>query len=337
MKRGWCPGLHAPMESGDGLLVRVKPPGCRLGVGEARALAAAAGRWGNGALELTQRGNVQARGFSAAGAERFAEAMVAAGLGFTPEVEVRRMVMGPPLLGVDPGVAAGAEAVVEALERAFAGDARLGGLPGKFAVQVDAGGVLGGRAAAASLVVWTDGAAWGVRAGSRGDARGVAGPLPYPGCAFGGFALGAPFGAFDLAMLEGAADLAERWGTELRVTPWRALVLGRVPAGVAVDCEGWISDAGDVRLGVSACVGAPGCGRGSTAVRRDAAVFAAAFRGVGGLHVSGCAKGCAHPGGAAVTAVGRAGRYDLVRDGRAGDVPGVTGLRVDEVVAWLEG
>ena len=39
-RRGWCPSLFAPMQSGDGLLLRVKP---RLGVipaPEARALAA---------------------------------------------------------------------------------------------------------------------------------------------------------------------------------------------------------------------------------------------------------------------------------------------------------
>jgi precorrin-3B synthase len=39
------------------------------------------------------------------------------------------------------------------------------------------------------------------------------------------------------------------------------------------------------------------------------------------LHVSGCGKGCAHPKSAAVTLVGREGRYDLVRGGAAGDAP----------------
>ena len=39
MKRGWCPSLYAPMASGDGLLVRVKPPGARLTPGQALAFA----------------------------------------------------------------------------------------------------------------------------------------------------------------------------------------------------------------------------------------------------------------------------------------------------------
>ncbi len=53
------------------------------------------------------------------------------------------------------------------------------------------------------------------------------------------------------------------------------------------------------------------------------------------LHVSGCAKGCAHAGPAALTLVGRDGRYDLVRNGRAGDAPTLTGLSVEQIVAAL--
>ena len=67
-RRGWCPSLFAPMQSGDGLLLRVKP---RLGVipaPEARALADAARRLGNGMLGLTNRGNLQLRGFTEASA-----------------------------------------------------------------------------------------------------------------------------------------------------------------------------------------------------------------------------------------------------------------------------
>ena len=39
-RRGWCPSLYDPMATGDGLLVRVKPPGARLSAAAARALAA---------------------------------------------------------------------------------------------------------------------------------------------------------------------------------------------------------------------------------------------------------------------------------------------------------
>ena len=48
------------------------------------------------------------------------------------------------------------------------------------------------------------------------------------------------------------------------------------------------------------------------------------------LHVSGCGKGCAHPGSANVTLVGRPDGYGLVIDGRAGDTPQAI-LRADQL------
>jgi precorrin-3B synthase len=68
--------------------------------------------------------------------------------------------------------------------------------------------------------------------------------------------------------------------------------------------------------------------------RADAARIAAL--GLSGtLHVSGCAKGCAHPAAADVTLVGGSGRYSIVRNGRAGDVPWQTGLTIAAVAKAL--
>lgn len=341
------------MATGDGLLVRVKPPGACLSAAQARVLAAAAARFGTGVIELTQRGNLQVRGLSPDGAAPFAAAMVAAGLGLAAGPESRRAVLSPPLLGADPGLAADAGAFTARLAHVFASDARLAALPGKFAVQVDAGGVLGGRPAAASLVAWTDGRRTGLRAGTRQHAPVLAGALPYPGTADGAFALAPPFAQLDAAMLGQLARLAERWATTLRVTPWRAILLARVPSAAPVaEAAGpdWITDAADPRLRIVACVGAPGCSSATVPARADAArlaladpSFALAFglatrasaQGRGGLplvHVSGCAKGCAHPGPAALTFTGRNGRYDVRRDGRAQDEPHAAGLLLQDIL-----
>ena len=64
MKRGWCPTVHEPMPSGDGLLIRVKPLGGRLSAAMLRTLAGIAASCGNGAIELTGRGNIQLRGLT---------------------------------------------------------------------------------------------------------------------------------------------------------------------------------------------------------------------------------------------------------------------------------
>ena len=62
LRRGWCPSVLRPMPTGDGLLVRLHPPGGALGAAQARAVAEAARACGNGLLDVTGRGNLQIRG-----------------------------------------------------------------------------------------------------------------------------------------------------------------------------------------------------------------------------------------------------------------------------------
>ncbi len=155
----------------------------------------------------------------------------------------------------------------------------------------------------------------------------------------------APFGRVEAAQLDALARAAARAGvSELRVTPWRALLVpGLAPAGLdrlAADAvaAGWIVDPSDPRLRIAACAGAPGCRRGTTPVLDDAAAFATLL-GPGSeiaLHVSGCAKGCAHPGPAPLTLVAVEGRYSLVADDTAAGAPVVAGLDAAEARRLLK-
>ncbi len=165
---------------------------------------------------------------------------------------------------------------------------------------------------------------------------------------FGGtpaLGLAAPFGRLDAAMLRAAADFSAAGNGELRLTPWRTVLLPHVAPGdaelTALAALGFIVDPADPRRRVAACTGRAGCERGSTDTYGDAmalADLAAALPGAGvALHVSGCAKGCARPVRTAVTLVGRDGRYDLVRDGRPGDEPALTGLDLAAMRAELHG
>ncbi len=47
---GWCPGALRPMMSGDGLVVRLRPPLGRLSQQQACAVAELSQRFGNGVL-----------------------------------------------------------------------------------------------------------------------------------------------------------------------------------------------------------------------------------------------------------------------------------------------
>lgn len=95
-RRGWCPTLDEPMQTGDGLLVRVKPPAATLTPAQAHAVAEGAAAFGNGIIELTQRGNLQVRGLRPDTVAPFAAAIRDAGLAFPPAQERRRPVMPPP-------------------------------------------------------------------------------------------------------------------------------------------------------------------------------------------------------------------------------------------------
>ena len=78
-RRGACPGLSAPMPTGDGLLVRLMPTDS-VAVADLLALCAAARRDGNGTIEITARGSLQVRGLSASSAPAFARAVAELGI-----------------------------------------------------------------------------------------------------------------------------------------------------------------------------------------------------------------------------------------------------------------
>lgn len=153
----------------------------------------------------------------------------------------------------------------------------------------------------------------------------------------GAFALGLPFGQIAADRLIACARaLAAHGDGWLRLSPWRSLVVaGLAPDGAArLQAElgqEVIVAPGDPRLQVVACTGAPLCAGGRFDSRALATRLAA--RGTGPLvHVSGCAKGCAHPAAAALTLVGTAGGIDLIRGGRAGDPPAVRDLDADQAL-----
>ncbi len=60
--KGWCPGAHRPMMSGDGYVVRVRPRLARLTAAQAVGLCEAAMRHGAGLIDVTNRANIQIRG-----------------------------------------------------------------------------------------------------------------------------------------------------------------------------------------------------------------------------------------------------------------------------------
>jgi precorrin-3B synthase len=153
---------------------------------------------------------------------------------------------------------------------------------------------------------------------------------PEPGPGEFGLCLALPFGQIH------ARSLREIAVAPLRLTPWRSVLLEGVTALPSLP-DGLISDATDPLLRVAACTGAPGCASASVVTRTIARELAPLIPAGCTLHVSGCAKGCAHPGATDLTATGEDGRFDLVQDGPAGAIPVRRGLSPDELLNLLRG
>lgn len=175
---------------------------------------------------------------------------------------------------------------------------------------------------------------------------GLAVPPPPAGPAPIGWVGAMPLlGRTDAPTLAGLAAAARRYsGGQVRLTPWRGLVLpGVVPARQAellgeLRRLGLVVDAGDPAAPVVACAGSRGCTSALVDAIGDAqAVIGARRRGgrpVLDVHVSGCPKRCAQSATASVELIATAeGVYDLYLGGRLL----AAGLPAGEAVAHAAG
>lgn len=412
--KGRCPSLMSPMEAGDGLLVRVKPRAATLTAEQADAVSGASRRFGNGIVELTNRGHLQIRGLSETGVEGLSRSMAEIGLaGASPRAEAVRNVLADPLGPDDSNARFDSHDLARRLGVVLEGDPALHALPDKFGVLVDAGIALPLAGCTADIMVRSEGdgaiiavdggdrslplavgdaedtvrrllsaflswledrdrhdasrpprmkdmvAACGTdgvfrAAGLRGETRpdkhaGGQATRPPPGFVRvadgprGCFLLGAPFGGIEAERLADLAEMARIFsdGT-IRISPWKATVLCGVSQADAPALRGRAAEAGfvvepdDPRARIVACAGRPRCASAEADTRADAALVAAAGRMPEGIvHVSGCAKGCAHPSPAAVVLVATPRGYDLIRNGGPVDTPERTGLTPEEAVHAL--
>ncbi|RKD72578.1 precorrin-3B synthase [Rhizobium sp. WW_1] len=136
--RGACPSLSAPMQTGDGLLVRLRPSTPGLTVQQFRALAEATEKHGNGLIEITARGNLQLRGMTPDSMAGLAADIDRTGI--VPESGVAIEV--PPLSGVDPSEISDARALAQRLRNAIDTLHPKPLLAAKLAIIIDGGGRL---------------------------------------------------------------------------------------------------------------------------------------------------------------------------------------------------
>ncbi|MFS4439113.1 cobalamin biosynthesis protein CobG [Paracoccaceae bacterium GXU_MW_L88] len=364
--KGWCPGAHRPMLAADGLVVRVRPRKGRLTVDQALGLCDLSLRYGRGELELTRRANLQIRAVRERAHEPLLADLDAIGLlDGDPALETRRNILVAPdwqagdlndrlaealhhILPHLPEMPAKIGYALDAGDRPILQDA-----PADFRFeQSDAGLILRADGAprgrpvteATAMTALTEMATW-FTAHQTPERRRLARVLetqtlppdwttaaphppaarPAPGQTPHGPLIGAPFGHL------GARDLAnaimDSDAEALRLTPWRMVLLegGEMPLQTP-----FITAPGSPLLASDACTGAPGCPQATVATRALARKLAEhTDRSV---HISGCAKSCARQSPAALTLVGRDGRFDLIENGRASDPPTRRGLTPTQIL-----
>jgi precorrin-3B synthase len=350
-----CPGVFATHDAADGALARVRLPGGAVSAEQLTVLAGCAEDLGDGAAHLTSRGNIQLRGLtrgtplvsrlSAAGLlpsaahERVRNILasprslparrLAADL--DKELCARPQLAGLPgrfLFALDDGRGdiSGEGADVCWRATGDTGALLLDGLD--TGLRVSAGHAVEALLALAEAFLTVRGTAWRVReladrtplvAAGRGLASEVD-PVEMPvspGLPIGvipqGVGVAPVFGRLTSAQLRLLAEVAD----QAVVTPWRSLLL----PGVSGDALRTLADAGLVvdpdaaSLGVSACIGRPGCAKSRADVRADASRVLSGLPAGLRVHFSGCERRCGKPA---------AEHKDVLAE--------VDGYRVDDVV-----
>ncbi|RUX93074.1 precorrin-3B synthase, partial [Mesorhizobium sp. M7D.F.Ca.US.004.01.2.1] len=143
-RRGACPALSAPMQTGDGLLVRLNPvaggpssgglsPKLLIGIAESAL------RHGNGIMEVTARGSLQIRGLTPQSAPLLATEVDALDIAVRTGVPVET----GPLAGIDPQEIADPRPLAEQIRAALEEAGLVQRLGPKVSIVVDGGGQLG--------------------------------------------------------------------------------------------------------------------------------------------------------------------------------------------------
>ncbi len=306
--RGWCPSLEKPMESGDGLLVRIPIKFGRITANIAQKIAELSTKYGNGHIDLSNRGNLQIRGVSEKTYEILRVEL--AQLGFERDFPIN--IIANPL---DKNAQKLAEELSEiCLEKQLC-------LPEKFLIVIDSGGVFPLSALPSDLYINPACADMQqiistLRNAKKCDKKPAAINAPNAPIGFvplaeqnGIISVTATFGRIEAEELKKLAVIAKKFsGGEIIFAPFRRVILQNIAAENSAEILqslekiGFITKNGDSRLNIHACVGAPACSSALGETRALAQKWAEGHPNLTQIvHITGCSKGCAYRGVADIT------------------------------------
>ncbi|MFN4204712.1 MAG: hypothetical protein ACK4GM_16910, partial [Tabrizicola sp.] len=129
-------------------------------------------------------------------------------------------------------------------------------------------------------------------------------------------------------------------GGSIRITPWRMIHIAKgseIGRELMFDRD-FITSSDDPLLRVVACTGAPGCPQACSETRTFARRIAPWVPRGATAHISGCAKGCAHPGKADFALTATPEGYRGARNATAAEAAAAeAGVALDphDLETWL--
>jgi precorrin-3B synthase len=148
-----------------------------------------------------------------------------------------------------------------------------------------------------------------------------------------------PLGRVSASQARHIAALATEFTADLRLSPWRGVVLGDVPQTSIAAITDRLESIGlslnnrNGFQGIAACAGSTGCDSSLGDVRQDASTLARNLAGFGSVenwtvHFSGCEKQCAMRHAATAEFVATSAGYDLRLKGQ----PTISGMTADAAI-----
>jgi ferredoxin-nitrite reductase len=134
-----CPGLFYPTFAQDGRLIRIRTPGGRLSIQQARLLVTLGNRFGK-PLQVTNRANLQIRGLPAEIPTEILIQLQTVGLAARQsQVDHLRNIMASPTAGIDPAQLLDTTPLVKELDAYLSSHPHLAALSAKFSMGFDGG------------------------------------------------------------------------------------------------------------------------------------------------------------------------------------------------------
>lgn len=360
--KGWCPSYLTPAQGKDGLFLRITPDKGYLSLKKALLICNVSIKYGNGLIDLTNRGRIQIRGIKDKDLNNINNILVENNI---IKQNNNNLIISPFWKKNDKNIY-----FYQLLKKSFLS---FPSLPDKFCIAVDLGespvlselsaDIRLEHAKNGQMIIRADGSPLGKKITSEDLVENTILLSEYFAKNFSkktrrmsqlinknfinnnwfqtlpadyklpsmsviskiGIYFGTKFGRVESNNLKNL--LMSSKPTRIRITPYRSFILEK---GSDVVDKNFVNNMKAPISKIHACPGIFSCSSSSINTHKIASEIS--YLTNKEVHVSGCVKGCAHPKKSNITLVGNEGLIDVIYDGKPTDKPNMKLLSREEVL-----